>query len=136
MSKLISTLLLAVAAATAHAATLEVQVSAAPGAQGDVMVAIYDKAEGWMKKPLRGAQAVLLPDGSAVLRFENLPDGDYALSVLHDANRNGRMDFNALGIPVEGFGFSNKAVGSYGPPKFEAARFTVKGDTVHAVDLQ
>jgi uncharacterized protein (DUF2141 family) len=45
------------------------------------------------------------------------------------------MDFNVLGIPTEAFGFSNNASGSFGPPKFEAARFTVKGDTVHRISI-
>lgn len=100
------------------------------------MVALYDKAEGWMKAPLRGGKSAVTADGTTVLRFENLPDGDYAISVLHDANGNGKMDFNVMGIPQEAFGFSNKAAGTFGPPKFEAARFTVKGDTVHVIDLQ
>jgi uncharacterized protein (DUF2141 family) len=121
---------------TVHAASLDVQVVNLPSTQGTVMVALYDKAEGWMKKPLRGAQAVVGADGKAVLRFDDLPDGDYALSVLHDVNGNGKMDFNAMGIPQEAFGFSNKASGSFGPPKFDAARFTVKGDAVHVIDLQ
>jgi uncharacterized protein (DUF2141 family) len=39
------------------------------------------------------------------LRLTLPKEGRYALSVLHDANSNGRVD-KTLGIPREGFGFS------------------------------
>jgi len=33
--------------------------------------------------------------------------GQFGVSVLHDANCNGKMDYNIIGIPREGFGFSD-----------------------------
>ena len=51
--------------------------------------------------------------------------GDYAISVLHDANTNGSMDTNFFGIPKEGVGASNNAKGSFGPPSFKDATFKV-----------
>ncbi|MFX8281946.1 DUF2141 domain-containing protein, partial [Acinetobacter baumannii] len=44
--------------------------------------------------------------------------------VFQDANGNGRLDMNAMGMPVEPFGFSNDAVGNFGPPRFEQAVLT------------
>ena len=134
---LTSLLFAALCAGAGHirAATLEVEVSGLPTQDGMVMIAVYDNAEAWMKKAVRGMMAKPLEGGKAVLRVENLPDGEYAISLLHDANGNNKMDFNVLGIPTEAFGFSNNASGSFGPPKFEAARFTVKGDTVHRISI-
>jgi uncharacterized protein (DUF2141 family) len=48
--------------------------------------------------------------------------GSYALSVIHDENRNGRLD-TLLGIPREGFGFSRNPVIRFGPPRFAQVRF-------------
>lgn len=120
----------------AAAATLEIELSGLNSTDGRVMAALYQQADQWMKKPLTGAIAQPLPDGRAVLRFENLPDGDYAFSVMHDVNGNGKLDANALGIPTEPFVFSNGAMGQFGPPKFEAARFSLKGDTVLRLSLR
>jgi uncharacterized protein (DUF2141 family) len=39
--------------------------------------------------------------------FEGIPSGTYALVVLHDENMNGKLDTNWLGVPKEGYGFSN-----------------------------
>jgi len=58
------------------------------------------------------------------VRFRNLPSGDYALSIIHDENANGKLDTFA-GIPREGFGFSGNPRIRFGPPKFDEARFTV-----------
>jgi uncharacterized protein (DUF2141 family) len=36
------------------------------------------------------------------------------------------MDFNLVGMPLEGYGFSNDATGTFGPPDFDGAAFRVK----------
>lgn len=135
MRKILSALLFTLAAAGSQAATLEIEVSGLRSAEGMVMLAIYDSAEAWMKKPLRGAMVQPGADGKAVIRVENLPDGDYAFSLLHDANGNRKMDSNLLGMPIEAYGFSNNASGSFGPPNFEAARFSLKGEAVQRIQL-
>ena len=50
---------------------------------------------------------------SITVVFENLKPGKYAVSVLHDANKNKDLDKNKLGIPKEGFGFSNNVMGRW-----------------------
>lgn len=118
------------------AATLEIEVEGLPSREGQMLVAVYDKAETWMKKPLRANRAVVSAEGLVKLRFEDLPDGDYAYAVIHDANNNGKLDMNVMGIPTEAYAFSNKASGSFGPPKFEAARFSLQGDAQQRVSLK
>lgn len=60
--------------------------------------------------------------------YHGLPEGRYAVTAFHDENGNGEMDFNVLGIPTEGYGFSNDAAGFMGPPKFDQAAITVGRD--------
>lgn len=60
----------------------------------------------------------------ARLSFTGIASGDYALSVLHDENGNGRADM-LMGIPREGFGFSENPRIRFGPPRFDAARFHI-----------
>src|SRR5688572_10781370 len=47
--------------------------------------------------------------------LDNLKDGKYAIRYIHDENANGKLDTNWMGIPVEGYGFSNDAYGTFGP---------------------
>lgn len=62
--------------------------------------------------------------GAGPIRFTGIPPGDYALSVFHDENRNGKLD-TLLGIPREGFGFSRNPVVRFGPPRFDQVRFQI-----------
>lgn len=62
--------------------------------------------------------------------MENLPYGDYAVSVYHDENLNGDMDSGFMGIPKEPYGFSNNAKSSFGPPKWRDVKFSIKSPSV------
>ena len=44
---------------------------------------------------------------------------------FHDENSNEELDTNFIGIPKEGFGFSNDAFGKFGPKKFKEWLFEV-----------
>ena len=52
------------------------------------------------------------------VQFKGIPPGTYALTILHDENSNGRMD-KLVGVPKEGFGFSQNPVVRFAPPSFE-----------------
>ena len=55
--------------------------------------------------------------GKLTLIFENVLPGEYAISALHDANDNQRMDFQANGMPIENYAMSNNPM-LMGPPNF------------------
>ena len=63
-------------------------------------------------------------------KFANVPQGRYAIALLHDENANGKID-KALMIPREGFGFSRDAPVRMGPPSFKDAAFEVDGKGVN-----
>jgi uncharacterized protein (DUF2141 family) len=67
-----------------------------------------------------------IPASTAVVRFENVAAGPHALAIFHDENGNKRLD-TFLGIPREGYGFSQNPVVRFGPPRFAQARFPVGG---------
>jgi len=59
-----------------------------------------------------------VPAATRSVRFGGVVPGGYALSIIHDENRNGRLDA-VLGIPREGFGFSRNPVIRFGAPRFD-----------------
>lgn len=67
--------------------------------------------------------------GKSIIVFKNQKPGKYAFKYFHDKNKNEKLDTNWLGIPKEGFGFSNNAEGTFGPPAFEKTIFEVKENT-------
>jgi len=106
-------------------ATIEVLVTKVKPGKGNIRVGLFN-ADNYMGTPVEGKEVVANSE-TVVLKFENVPDGEYALSVFHDANENSVLDKSKLGIPKEGFAFSNNVMGKKGPPTFEKARFMVKG---------
>lgn len=107
-------------AGMAQAADLTVNVAGLKNANGQVLVAMFDRAAGFLKQPVRVA-AVTAQQGTVNVSFTGLPAGDYALNVFHDENANGKLDKNVIGMPTEPYGFSNDAAGNYGPPSFQDA---------------
>ncbi|MDE8653814.1 DUF2141 domain-containing protein [Novosphingobium sp. H3SJ31-1] len=77
------------------------------------------------------AHTLIVPAGSHVeLDFGAIPNGRYAISLVHDENANGRLD-KRLMMPREGFGFSRDAPVRFGPPSFASAAFAVDGAQAH-----
>jgi len=107
-------------AGMAHAADLTVEVAGLKDASGKLLVAVFDRADTFLKQPVRTAAADA-QSGAVRIVVAGLPAGDYAVSVFKDANGNGKLDKNPVGMPIEPYGFSNDAAGSYGPPSFKAA---------------
>lgn len=75
------------------------------------------------------------PSGTeSIVTFEALP-GAYAVAVHHDANANGKMDTNFIGIPREGYGMSNDPRPRFRAPRFAEARVVVSRDTTLSVRM-
>ena len=127
-------LLAATCAAYPHAAELTVTVDNLASAKGTLRVAVYDEAS-WLDDEPPWGEARPVPAETESLQFSfDLPPGTYAIAVLHDENDNGKMDYRLLRLPKEPYGFSNDVVPRLGPPKFEAAAFSV-GEEAVALDI-
>jgi uncharacterized protein (DUF2141 family) len=117
----------AVAPATS---TLTVHVTGLRNATGKVSVLLFQDGKGF---PLEFASAVAMKQVeidaqtmTAKVVFEKLPQGAYAMVVLHDENMNGRMDFDGQGIPLKGYGISNNPPQRQAPPTTDEALFQLK----------
>lgn len=81
-----------------------------------------DAFPGCANDPL--AKRLIVPATAPQLSFGHVPEGRYAIAVIHDENANGKLD-KRLMIPREGFGFSHDAPVMMGPPRFDSAAFAV-----------
>lgn len=97
---------------------LTVEVSNIKEMKGNVNVGLFTNENDFLKKSAFG-KIVKADKNKVIVTFENLPAGSYAVSVIHDENENGELDSNFMGIPKEGFGFGNDAMGMFGPPSFD-----------------
>ena len=127
------------APAFASAADLTVRIEGVRSADGDIRVALHRRADGVDFPDSAGIlKTAMRPAGKAGdLVFAGLAPGDYAIAAFHDEDRDGDLNTNLLGMPTEGYGFSNEARGTFGPPGFDAAAFTIKaGDSQPAVTVK
>jgi uncharacterized protein (DUF2141 family) len=110
--------------------TLEVQIKALESNQGSVMIAVYNNDKEYMKiEKSYLKKKISILNQESKLSITNLPFGKYAIVCFHDKNNNNKLDKNTFGIPKEGYGFSNDAKGSFGPPNFEKSSFNINKAT-------
>lgn len=102
--------------------TLTVNLEGLDSNEGLLSVGLYNSSENWLSNTIMGA-ITEIKNNSAVVKFENVPLGTYAISAYHDKNSNKQLDANALGIPKEPYANSRGAKGFFGPPKWNDAQF-------------
>ena len=75
--------------------------------------------------------------GSATITFFQLPEGKYAINILHDENNNGKIDKKfMIPLPKEGVGFSNyESIGFTNHPNFSKAKFQLNRDTTKQIKI-
>ncbi|HYE52886.1 MAG TPA: DUF2141 domain-containing protein [Azospirillaceae bacterium] len=104
---------------------LQVTVKGVKKPKGEVVVTVYpDDAQRFLAKGGKVARVRVLataPDTRVCLPVP--ASGRYAVAVYHDENGNRKFDRTMVGLPDEGYAFSNDADTTLGLPKFEAVLF-------------
>ena len=115
---------------------LRIKVSNIYPVEGKLYVAVYDNADNYMDLEKKAFQKIVpVRHETELVVFDNIPEGEYAVSIFQDLDGNGELDKNSLGIPGEPYGFSNDARGTFGPPKFRKAKFQVTNQTTIKITL-
>lgn len=86
---------------------LEVKIEGLKNQKGSVYIGVYDTKKDFEGMGKRVDGMVIKVTNSRVSHVFKLPTKTYAVAVFHDENDNGKLDKNFLGIPKEGYGFSN-----------------------------
>ena len=108
---------------------IEVVVKNIKEPKGSIRIGLFNNEDDFLHNAVEGK--VLKASGTeVVVIFENLRAGEYAVSVIHDENENGKLDTNSIGIPKEGFAFGNNAMGMFGPPSFDKSKVKVEKNTI------
>jgi uncharacterized protein (DUF2141 family) len=128
--------LFAAAAPAANAADLTISVKDVRNASGLVRIAVYDSAASFLKRPLaKVVQEAPASAGEVKFVLHDLPAGKYAVGSFHDENNTGKVEYGPLGAPLQGYGFSNDALSTEGPPSFAQAAFEFDGTSDKAVSF-
>jgi uncharacterized protein (DUF2141 family) len=112
---------------------VEVVISNIRSNKGQIIIGIYkdqasfDKEKSFLIKKFdkKNMQQEFL-----IIKFD-LEPGIYGLTLLDDENNDAKMEYNFVGMPKEGFGFSNYYHTGFTRPKFESFKVEVKKDILN-----
>jgi uncharacterized protein (DUF2141 family) len=111
-----------------------VQVSNFSTTDGTVEVSLFNSAESFLVTPYLQQSGKIGENGSYSTYFASLPEGEYAVVVVHDANDNGQLDLGFLDFGGEDYGYSNQVRPWFGRPDFDEVKFVV-GDTDVVIEI-
>jgi uncharacterized protein (DUF2141 family) len=94
--------------------TLDVEITSLRNDTGFIMLQVLNESQ----VPVDQKKGVI-QDLKCIVKIENLTPGKYAIRYFHDENMNGILESNKMGIPTEGYGFSNNAYGLFGSKPFK-----------------
>ena len=123
----------AIAVAQSPCPGIHVKILNIRNSTGAVACALFESSVGFPTEFLHFATNIMvirIRDSQARCDVEDIAPGTYALAVVHDENMNGKLDAIWLGVPTEGYGFSNDATAALGAPSFSAASFSYDGQNL------
>lgn len=117
----------------ASTGNLTIEIDGLKNQSGQVCLSLFSKSEGF---PIESEKAVKtkcveITATPLQITFDNLEYGNYAIAVLHDANKDNKINTNFLGIPSEGFGFSKNPPLRMGAPEFNETAFPFIGGSAN-----
>ena len=107
------------------AANLTVTVEQVRNSKGEIRFSIFNVPSQFPQGNELDSKDVPAQLGFVTVQFYNLVLGAYAIAIHHDENSDGEMNTNFIGLPKEGYGFSNNAKVNFAAPAFEAAAFNL-----------
>ena len=135
MKKLILGMLLTVS--LLYANNLKVEITNILNQKGQISIGLYNKNDSTfsdMSQYYKGKH-LNISDNKITYTFKNVPNGIYAISVIHDENKNKKLDKNFFGIPTEGYGFSNNIRPTFRGASFEESKFELYSDKDIVINL-
>jgi uncharacterized protein (DUF2141 family) len=105
--------------------TVSVEIDGLRDARGVVHLCLTREPKGFPDCKAPGAIHATIRASLAPLHYEFrlVPVGIYAVSAIHDANNDGKLN-TAFGIPTEGFAFSRNPAMKMRAPRFDEAAFS------------
>ena len=111
--------------------TIELNVTDIKQIKGQLLISLHNK-DGFPDQEKKSVLNTKVKVNNANMKITlKVPkSGFYAISLVHDENENNQLDKNYLGIPKEGYGFSNNPSARFGAPSFKESQFEVKDNEV------
>ena len=104
--------------------------------KGQLLISIFNKDTGFPEEVSAAYSTVVFKEPLRKILVLFLPKGTYALAIVHDKNKNNKMDKNLFGAPTEPYGVSLNKTYLLKAPLFEENKFGLQSDTSLMIQLK
>ncbi len=108
--------------------SVEVTITGFNSNDGAALIGLYDSESKWLKQIYKSHKSEIIGNKATAV-FEDLPDGEYAISAFHDEDNDGEFDMILGFYPSEDYASSNNAPAKFGPPKWKDAKFNLNNNS-------
>jgi uncharacterized protein (DUF2141 family) len=120
------------------AETLQLKFTNLGNLKGRMALAVFDNPDSFPDRANKAVLTKFFPittPGNVMVVNIDLKPGRYAIAAYLDANSNGTLDKNLVGIPKERFGFSKNPTVQFSAPNFNECEIEVRAKTVNTEQI-
>jgi len=115
---------------------LSITVTGIKNSEGEISIGLYNKKESFPHVDEQYKVFFIEADKfSGIYTIKDLPKGEYAVAIFHDKNSDKICNTNFLGIPKEGYGFSNNYKPRLSSPSFKDCKIDLSNNMSITIKL-
>lgn len=103
--------------------------------KGDIKIGIHKRNSNFPRCKAFKELSYKVTKTSMKVVVKDLPKGEYAISLYHDKNSDGKCNTNILGVPKEAYGFSNNYKPILTAPSFDDCKVLLNKDRSISIKL-
>lgn len=116
--------------------SLEIVVTNIDALKGQIVVGIFNNENSFLEIGEEFKTVVTKIDSiTEKIKINSLQAGKYAISLYHDENSDKVCNLNFMGIPKEGYGFSNNYEPTFFKPNFKDCEINLQNDKTITIKL-
>jgi uncharacterized protein (DUF2141 family) len=123
---------------SAYSQNIEANISGIRAKQGQIVIKVFKDEKSFQDdKPsmVKKFKKTEITNGAMLAKL-TLEPGIYGLTLLDDENNDNEMNYSFMGIPKEGFGFSNFELKKLARPTFAEFDIEVKANSKYKVNMK
>jgi len=101
---------------------IRIEISGLKKEKGKILLALFRGEAGFPDQGEKAFKSYNL-NPAEVLILPDIPPGTYAFALLHDLDNNGKMTFNFVGYPKDGYSSSPSGGPRFSKPNYKDSKF-------------
>ncbi|WP_417370914.1 DUF2141 domain-containing protein [Gelidibacter japonicus] len=116
---------------------LTINVQNIKSLKGEIIIGVFNMDKDFLKEGVAIKNyTIAIDEATETIVINDLPKGEYAVSLYHDENSDNECNRNFLGIPKEAYGFSNNVKPKFSAPSYKDCKFLLLDNKVLDIVLR